>query len=329
MEQFVLHVGAFAGTQTTGHHSSGSRREEGRAPAHPEDKPLGAGQGGNDDLGAAGERNRYPRRGEIRDTLYSSADHQQGHQKCSTPVSSDGESATAQAFRKSLAKELRGKFPCQPTSTATIATALDPRFRQLGFLSEENKSRTKAELRRLALGVATAPRDGDGDEPEIAEPPAKKKCNESKLAKLLEDEEPDCNSTTSCLSSDIEAEVLLYTSSRPVPLNADPLEWWSGHYSDYPHLAVLARRFLCIPATSVPAERVFSAAGIIVNKLRCSLQHNNVDALIFLQKNRLQSTRSGIAELPALPVTATEEINKEDVLQEELELDSPDLPCLD
>ena len=173
------------------------------------------------------------------------------------------------------------------------------------------------------------PRDGDGDEPEIAEPPAKKKCNESKLAKLLEDEEPDCNSTTSCLSSDIEAEVLLYTSSRPVPLNADPLEWWSGHYSDYPHLAVLARRFLCIPATSVPAERVFSAAGIIVNKLRCSLQHNNVDALIFLQKNRLQSTRSGIAELPALPVTATEEINKEDVLQEELELDSPDLPCLD
>ena len=98
---------------------------------------------------------------------------------------------------------------------------------------------------------------------------------------------------------------------------------------DYPHLAVLARRFLCIPATSVPAERVFSAAGIIVNKLRCSLQHNNVDALIFLQKNRLQSTRSGIAELPALPVTATEEINKEDVLQEELELDSPDLPCLD
>ena len=249
--------------------------------------------------------------------------------KCSTPVSSDGESATAQAFRKSLAKELRGKFPCQPTSTATIATALDPRFRQLGFLSEENKSRTKAELRRLALGVATAPRDGDGDEPEIAEPPAKKKCNESKLAKLLEDEEPDCNSTTSCLSSDIEAEVLLYTSSRPVPLNADPLEWWSGHYSDYPHLAVLARRFLCIPATSVPAERVFSAAGIIVNKLRCSLQHNNVDALIFLQKNRLQSTRSGIAELPALPVTATEEINKEDVLQEELELDSPDLPCLD
>ena len=85
MEQFVLHVGAFAGTQTTGHHSSGSRREEGRAPAHPEDKPLGAGQGGNDDLGAAGERNRYPRRGEIRDTLYSSADHQQGHQKMLHP----------------------------------------------------------------------------------------------------------------------------------------------------------------------------------------------------------------------------------------------------
>ena len=92
-----------------------------------------------------------------------------------------------------------------------------------------------------------------------------------------------------------------------------------------PHLAKLARRFRGIPATSVPAERVFSAAGIIVNKVRCSQQHNNADALIFLQKNKLCSTRSGVAEIAALPVATTEQIDKADVLQEEL--DSPNLQC--
>ena len=66
--------------------------------------------------------------------------------------------------------------------------------------------------------------------------------------------------------------------------------------------------------------------GVIVNKLRCSLQHSNVDALIFLQKNKLLSTRSGITEIPSLPVATTEEVNKADVLPEELAL--PDLPKL-
>jgi len=46
----------------------------------------------------------------------------------------------------------------------------------------------------------------------------------------------------------------------------------------------LAKRYLCIPATLVPAEQVFSVAGEIVNK-RGSLKPENVNMLIFLNKN--------------------------------------------
>ena len=42
---------------------------------------------------------------------------------------------------------------------------------------------------------------------------------------------------------------------------------------------------LCAPSTSVPSEGVFSAAGNIVSKKRSSLLPENVNSLIFLNKN--------------------------------------------
>ena len=43
--------------------------------------------------------------------------------------------------------------------------------------------------------------------------------------------------------------------------DTDPLTWIE-HYR-FPHLAQLARKYLCICGTSVPSERVFSTAGHI------------------------------------------------------------------
>ena len=43
--------------------------------------------------------------------------------------------------------------------------------------------------------------------------------------------------------------------------------------------------YLAIPATSVPAERIFSTAGHIVNEKRNCLNPETVDMLIFLNKN--------------------------------------------
>lgn len=41
----------------------------------------------------------------------------------------------------------------------------------------------------------------------------------------------------------------------------DALAYWEKRQVVYPQLAVLAKRYLCVLATSAPVERLFSTAG--------------------------------------------------------------------
>lgn len=83
----------------------------------------------------------------------------------------------------------------------------------------------------------------------------------------------------------IEDEVHRYTDLEPISLMLDPLLWWKSHESILPLLSRKARQLLCIPATSVPSERVFSTAGDILSAQRSTLKSKHVDYLIFLKKN--------------------------------------------
>ena len=65
----------------------------------------------------------------------------------------------------------------------------------------------------------------------------------------------------------------------------NPLKWWKQNVSKYPTLSVLARQYFSIPGTSVPSERIFSSAGLVVSKLRNRLSLSLVDQIIFLSKN--------------------------------------------
>ena len=53
----------------------------------------------------------------------------------------------------------------------------------------------------------------------------------------------------------------------------------------YPTLSKMARKYLALPATSTPSERVFSIAGSIVIKKRACLLPENVNMLVFLYEN--------------------------------------------
>ena len=78
-----------------------------------------------------------------------------------------------------------------------------------------------------------------------------------------------------------DTEINVYRS-LPEDLEAEPLIFWCTHANTLPLLASLAKKYLCVPATSVPVERLFTKAGGVVTKQRSRLTPENSNALISL-----------------------------------------------
>ena len=84
------------------------------------------------------------------------------------------------------------------------------------------------------------------------------------------------------------AELLLYRREPHLPTKkpdgsfTDPLEWWRLKQSQFPLLSKLAVKYLAIPATSAPSERVFSTAGLTIASERAKLDPKGAGDLVFL-----------------------------------------------
>jgi len=60
-------------------------------------------------------------------------------------------------------------------------------------------------------------------------------------------------------------------------ITPNSLPFWQHYEVHLPHLAKLAKRLYSIPATSCDVERDFSAAGVLVNERRSSLNRETVE----------------------------------------------------
>lgn len=76
-----------------------------------------------------------------------------------------------------------------------------------------------------------------------------------------------------------------YIDDEMLPRTYDPLKWWEERKRIYPMLYNFMLKRLCIVATSVPCERVFSKAGHILNERRTSLKDDKVNKILFLNCN--------------------------------------------
>ena len=61
------------------------------------------------------------------------------------------------------------------------------------------------------------------------------------------------------------------------------MEWWSDHEVKFPHVALMAQKYLAIPASSAPSERVFSQLKLIVERKQWRMDGGRVERVIFLR----------------------------------------------
>nr|XP_054596381.1 uncharacterized protein LOC129163319 [Nothobranchius furzeri] len=87
------------------------------------------------------------------------------------------------------------------------------------------------------------------------------------------------------LDQAIACELQGYLQAGTLDTEEDPLGWWKLSQNLFPRLCILAKKYLCIPATSASSERVFSTGGNVVNCLCASLRPDHVNRLVFLAKN--------------------------------------------
>lgn len=68
-------------------------------------------------------------------------------------------------------------------------------------------------------------------------------------------------------------------------IDIDILSFWKKTEASLPLLSWLARRVLCIPASSTASERAFSTGGKVVSSSRTLLNVDHAEDLIWLRKN--------------------------------------------
>ena len=95
--------------------------------------------------------------------------------------------------------------------------------------------------------------------------------------------------------SEADDEFSRYQSLKPsASLSTDPILWWQAHESEFPTIARLARRILCIPASSAPSERAFSVIGAVNTKVRTNLHVDRLPELATCKHNLAASRTLGI-----------------------------------
>ncbi len=197
-----------------------------------------------------------------------------------------GESPKVSQFKQTVSTSLERRLAPADVSSACkiayIASFLDPRHKHLRFATEEVKCAVQAKVCDLIKNSLESEKEmGLTVERDETQPLAKKPRSDSLSASAIavlfgEDYNVEMSDTT---------ELNQYCLDTCPPIHIDPMDWWKTNHYKYPRLAKLAKAYLSVPATSVPSERVFSAAGLIVNRLRSRLLPEHVNMLIFLNKN--------------------------------------------
>ena len=222
---------------------------------------------------------------------------------------SDSDSHAVCCFKRQVTADLQARFPSTgkgmdcSVNVTWLAAAIDPRFKELKFLKEKMRgyvwtaiedrvkaiSQKKATEKKASEPCASleaalpqlAPTSVDAIEPPPAKV-AKPASHDMDVMAFLLGETAASNMQTQASLSEVER----FRAEPPVAISTNILQWWRVNKDCFPSLARVARQLLSTPATSTPSERLFSTAGIACNRKRASLMPENLNMVVFLNKNK-------------------------------------------
>ncbi|XP_077359939.1 E3 SUMO-protein ligase ZBED1-like [Festucalex cinctus] len=189
------------------------------------------------------------------------------------------------SIKKKMLEYMNSKYNDEDTQMLLdVASFLDPRYKTQ-YISVNNipiiKTRLVSEMKALAHDVLTKENSAECTSVECESPPPTKKAKKS-FASFFQNftVTVPADPTTA-----MEAELSAYTQSPTINKENDPLMWWKTHKIYFPQLSKMAKKYLCVQATSSPSERIFSTSGNIVSCERSCLKPDMVNKLVFLAKN--------------------------------------------
>ncbi len=155
-----------------------------------------------------------------------------------------------------------------------LASLMDPRFKQFSFRDADHK---RAAISLLKDEVTLESRSV---EQVLSSEPADK--DKSDVWRYLDNQVKKKVARYSLLDDEGEREVNLYFAEPLLPRDEDPFKWWQTEKRKFKQLSRLVPKYLVVPGTSVPSERVFSQAGNVLTKKRACLNDENVCMLVCL-----------------------------------------------
>lgn len=169
------------------------------------------------------------------------------------------------------------------------ATFLDPRFKKATFGVESNANNTQEWIfHEIAYLIKSKSQTSQAEESATAV--EVQSLNEkSDIWGFLDHKLQQISHSTSIngkVNSSADIELKRYLDLDYLPrTGCNPLKFWERNKTVFRHLYELLLKYLCIPATSVPSERLFSKAGKLITNRRNLLSGKNVNKLLFLNNN--------------------------------------------
>ncbi|MGH0152063.1 UNVERIFIED_CONTAM: hypothetical protein FKN15_034960 [Acipenser sinensis] len=135
----------------------------------------------------------------------------------------------------------------------------DPRFHRLIHLSEQEKHQVQEEIQTEVIQRFVNETDLVNEHGSSENKEASRKTALTAMGDLFGDTYTCGQEETKNCEIQLMQEMACYVKETPLSADSNPLEWWKKSGLKYPHLAQLAKKYLCVPGTCVRCEHVFDS----------------------------------------------------------------------